>query len=138
MPVRASCCLGLLLLLLASCSTVHGEAADVLSQLDLTKATIKPTLSALPADDAVLIEFYASWCPACRCVCASKQRLNSQLPPAVTVRWLLNASCCSSNGPSSSAVLLTSGPLSQSMRRQRPSCCGTAACTCTAWTVQWT
>lgn len=68
MPVRA-CCLGLLLVLLASCSTaVHGEAAGVLSQLDLTKATIKPTLSALPADDAVLIEFFASWCPACRCV----------------------------------------------------------------------
>jgi thiol-disulfide isomerase/thioredoxin len=37
-----------------------------MSQLDLTKATIQTTLSALPADDSVLIEFFASWCPACR------------------------------------------------------------------------
>lgn len=43
-------------------------AAEGLSQLDLNKATIQSTLSALPADDSVLIEFFASWCPACRCV----------------------------------------------------------------------
>jgi thiol oxidase len=42
----------------------HHAAAPYLS--DVSKANITSTLKALPADAHVLIEFYASWCPACR------------------------------------------------------------------------
>lgn len=36
--------------------------------LDVTKATINSTLRAMPGDARVLMEFYATWCPACRWV----------------------------------------------------------------------
>lgn len=52
----------LLVLVVVANGEHHGTG-----QLDLTKSTIKTTLAALPAEDAVLIEFFASWCPACRC-----------------------------------------------------------------------
>ncbi len=55
----------LLLLLLGLGTAVEQQGT---SQLDVTKSTIQPTLENLPADDAVLIEFFASWCPACRLV----------------------------------------------------------------------
>lgn len=64
--------LGLLLVLGVACP--FACAADTQAEqhsmphLDLTKASIEPKLTSLPADDAVLIEFFASWCPACRWV----------------------------------------------------------------------
>lgn len=55
-----ACLLALVLAALASAD------AGALEELDVSKATIQSTLSALPSDDDVLIEFFASWCPACR------------------------------------------------------------------------
>jgi thiol-disulfide isomerase/thioredoxin len=55
-----ACLLALVLAALAS------AAAGALEELDVSKATIQSMLTALPADDDILIEFFASWCPACR------------------------------------------------------------------------
>lgn len=56
-------------------SSIAKAEAATMPHLDLSKATIKPKLSALPADDAVLLEFFASWCPACRCEVVAETEL---------------------------------------------------------------
>lgn len=58
----------LLVLALAAASVHASNQQQSLQDLDLTKATIQAKLAALPASDDVLIEFFASWCPACRYV----------------------------------------------------------------------
>jgi thiol-disulfide isomerase/thioredoxin len=66
-PVRQASSLQRLLLQLCLVwlgSAVAQEAKP--TGIDLTKATLNQTLAALSPDAYVLMEFYATWCPACR------------------------------------------------------------------------
>lgn len=78
----------LVLLGAAALSTQPAAGAEGgMSQLDVNKSTIQATMSALPAEDAVLIEFFASWCPACRCVPGTGVRAASQQAAAHDALW---------------------------------------------------
>lgn len=65
--------LGILLLMLCSAPAfVRSEdSSKHIPGLDVTKATFNATLAAMPGDAHVLMEFYATWCPACRLVSRS-------------------------------------------------------------------
>eukprot|EP00882_Tetradesmus_deserticola_P033036 GHRQ01037701.1.p1 GENE.GHRQ01037701.1~~GHRQ01037701.1.p1 ORF type:complete len:225 (+),score=62.76 GHRQ01037701.1:22-675(+) len=54
------------LLLLPASLAKESDTSKHVPGLDVTKETINTTLKAMPADAKVLMEFYATWCPACR------------------------------------------------------------------------
>jgi thiol:disulfide interchange protein len=58
----------LCLLLLPASMAQDRDTSKHVPGLDMTKVTLNSTLNAMPADAKVLMEFYATWCPACRCV----------------------------------------------------------------------
>jgi thiol:disulfide interchange protein len=58
----------LCLLLLPASLAQDRDTSKHVAGLDMTKSTLNVTLKAMPADAKVLMEFYATWCPACRCV----------------------------------------------------------------------
>eukprot|EP00879_Flechtneria_rotunda_P002836 GHRR01003049.1.p1 GENE.GHRR01003049.1~~GHRR01003049.1.p1 ORF type:complete len:611 (+),score=194.39 GHRR01003049.1:731-2563(+) len=62
MPPKIWC----FLLCLLTLSYANEDASSFIPGLDLTKRNFNQTLLQLPEDALVLMEFYASWCPACR------------------------------------------------------------------------
>ena len=64
MPLAGCGTLRVAVLLVILATTARPAKAEV--AVDLESSDFNSTLLALPADSWALVEFYASWCPACR------------------------------------------------------------------------
>jgi hypothetical protein len=79
----------------------------------MTKSTLNVTLKAMPADAKVLMEFYATWCPACRSLLMLLQQLQVVFKPQHTYSSIL-------------ASYYT--PTFQQQRQQQPSMAALSGC----------
>lgn len=93
---------GTLVLLLLGSGGARGaanDAADVdpaLLPVDLTLPTFDGALEGLPTDRWALIEFYASWCPACQQFKPTYEKLSAALrgePLELPEVWVARVDC---------------------------------------------